>query len=202
MEGQRVAEIRIVDDAGHPVQEKVVLLALEPGKPFDFGEERESLRVLYSTGDFANIRVLASHVAEGLRVDFVVQRNYYNNVVRVEGLKEPPSEAAALAAMRLGLGEPFRESALREAIDRLKDTLRNEGLYQADVKWTLTPHEDTRQMDVLVTVVPGLRAVIGKFDLKNQTPYKDAELIVRSKIKPKNTLTSARLTRASQRLKK
>jgi outer membrane protein assembly factor BamA len=136
IEGQRVVEIRILDDAGHPLQEGTVLLALHPGKPFDFGEERESLRALYGTGDFANIRVLASHVAEGLRVDFVVQRNYYNNAVRVEGLKEPPSEAAALAAMRLGLGEPFRESALREAIDRLKDTLRNEGLYQADVKWT------------------------------------------------------------------
>ena len=202
IEGQRVAEIRILDDAGHPVQEKVVLLALQPGKPFDFGEERESLRALYSTGDFANIRVLASKVADGLRVDFVVQRNYYNNVVRVQGLKEPPSEAAALASMRLGLGEPFRESALREAVDRLKDTLRNEGLYQADVRWTLTPHEDTRQMDVLVTVVPGPRAVIGKFDLKNQTPYKDAELIARSKIKPKKTLTSGRLTRASQHLKK
>jgi outer membrane protein insertion porin family len=197
-----VAEIRILDDAGRSVQENTVLLGLQPGKPFDFGDERDSLRALYSTGDFANIRVLASQVAQGLRVDFVVQRNYYNNVVRVEGLKEPPSEAAALAAMRLGLGEPFRESALREAVDRLKDTLRNEGLYQADVKWTLTPHEDTRQMDVLVTVVPGSRAVIGKFDLKNQTPYKDAELIARSKIKLKNTLTSGRLTRASQRLKK
>jgi outer membrane protein insertion porin family len=202
IEGQRVTEIRILDDAGRPVQENTVLLALQPGKPFDFGEERESLRALYGTGDFANIRVLASHVADGLRVDFVVQRNYYNNVVRVEGLKEPPSEAAALAAMRLGLGEPFRESALREAIDRLKDTLRNEGLYQADVKWTLTPHEDTRQMDVLVTVVPGPRAVIGKFDVKNQTPYKEGELIARSKVKLKNTLTSGRLTRASQRLKK
>ena len=112
-------------------------------------------------------------VAHGFRVDFIVQRNFYNNVVRVEGLKEPPSEAAALAALRLSLGEPFRESTLREAIGRLKDTLRNEGLYQADVKWTLTPHEDTRQMDVLVTVTPGPRAIIGNFDVKNQTPYKE-----------------------------
>ncbi|MGA9246986.1 MAG: POTRA domain-containing protein, partial [Candidatus Acidiferrales bacterium] len=135
-------------------------------------------------------------------MDFVGQRNFYNNVIRVQGLKDPPSEAAALASMRLGLGEPFRESSLQEAIDRLKDTLRNEGLYQADVRWTLTPHDDTRQMDVLVTVLPGPRAVIASFNVKNQTPYKDAELITRSKIKPKNSLTSARLTRASQRLKK
>ena len=47
-------------------------------------------------------------------MEFVVQRNFYNNVVRVEGLKEPPTEAAALASMRLTLGEPFpREFAAR-----------------------------------------------------------------------------------------
>lgn len=202
VEGQRVVEIRVLDDSGHLIGGNATALPLEVGKPFDFSAERESLRSLYRTGDFANIRVVAAPVAHGLRVDFIVQRNFYNNVVRVEGLKEPPSEAAALAALRLSLGEPFRESTLREAIGRLKDTLRNEGLYQADVKWTLTPHEDTRQMDVLVTVTPGPRAIIGNFDVKNQTPYKEPELIARSKIKLKNSLTSARLTRGSQRLKK
>ncbi len=112
------------------------MLPFEIGKPFDFGAERESLRVLYRTGDFADIRVTALPADGGLGVNFVVRRNFYNNVVRVGGLKEPPSEAAALAAMRLSLGDPFRESSLREALARLKDTLRNEGLYQADVKWS------------------------------------------------------------------
>lgn len=202
IEGQKVAEIRIVDDAGKLVPGPPTPLPLEIGKPFDFGTERESLRVLYRTGDFADIRVATSPAAEGVRVEFVVQRNFYNNVIRVEGLKEPPTEAAALASMRLTLGEPFRESSLREAIDRLKDTLSSEGLYEADVKWSLVPHEATRQMDVLVTVQPGPRALVGSFVVKNQTPYPDAELIGRSKIKVKNPFTSARLTRASQRLKK
>ena len=202
IEGQSVTEIRIVDDTGTPVPGPATPLPLEIGKPFDFGTERESLRVLYRTGDFADIRVTASPAAEGVRVEFVVQRNFYNNVVRVDGLKEPPTEAAALAAMRLTLGEPFRESSLREAVDRLKDTLSSEGLYEADVKWSLTPHEATRQMDVTITVQPGPRAVVGSFVVKNQTPYHDAELISRSKMMLKKPFTSARVTRASQRLKK
>jgi outer membrane protein assembly factor BamA len=202
IEGQNVAEIRIVDDTGTPVPGPATPLPLEIGKPFDFGTERESLRVLYRTGDFADIRVTATPAAEGVRVEFVMQRNFYNNVVRVDGLKEPPTEAAALAAMRLTLGEPFRESSLREAIDRLKDTLSSEGLYEADVKWSLTPHEATRQMDVTITVQPGPRAVVGSFVVKNQTPYHDAELISRSKMMLKKPFTSARVTRASQRLKK
>ena len=202
VEGQTVAEIRVVDDTGNSLPGPAPSLPLEIGKPFDFGAERESLRVLYRTGDFADIRVTAAPLAEGVRVEFIVQRNFYNNVIRVEGLKEPPTEAAALASMRLALGEPFRESSLREAVDRLKDTLHSEGLYEADVKLSLTPHEATRQMDVLITVEPGPRAVVGSFVVKNQTPYHDAELIGRSKMKLKSPFTSARVTRASQRLKK
>jgi outer membrane protein insertion porin family len=202
IEGQTVAEIRVVDEAGNALASPAPPLPVEVGKPFDFGAERESLRVLYRTGDFADIRVTAVPLAQGVRVDFIVQRNFYNNVVRVEGLKEPPTEAAALAAMRLALGEPFRESSVREAVDRLKDTLHSEGLYEADVKWTLIPHPATRQMDVIVTVQPGPRAVVGSFIVKNQTPYSDAELISRSKMKLHKPFTSARVTRASQRLKK
>jgi outer membrane protein assembly factor BamA len=202
IEGQSVAEIRIVDDTGNALPGPTPSLPLEVGKPFDFAAERESLRVLYRTGDFADIRVTAAPVGAGVRIEFVVQRNFYNNVVRVEGLKEPPTEAAALASMRLALGEPFRESSLREAVDRLKDTLNSEGLYEADVRWTLTPHPATRQMDVVITVQPGRRAVVGSFIVKNQTPYPDAELIRRSKMKLNKPFTSARVTRASQRLKK
>ena len=202
MEQQRVADVRIVDESGRVVAQYATSLSLQPGKPFDFAAERDTLRQLYRTGDYADIRVTAEPSEQGLHVDFVVRRNYFNNAIRVEGLKEPPSEPAALASMRMGLGEPFRESALQESIERLRDTLRSEGLYQAKVTWTLTPHEDTRQMDVMVTVVPGPRAIVGSFVLQNKTPYPDDEIIRRSKIKLKNQLTTARLNKATQRLKK
>jgi len=127
-EGRRINDIRIVDEHGANVTVKSLALAIKVGKPFDFGEERESLRTLYRTGDFADIRVAASGVGDGVRVDFIVRRNYYNNVERIDGLKEPPKDPAALAALRLSLGEPFRESAVHEAIGRLQDLLRSEGL--------------------------------------------------------------------------
>jgi outer membrane protein insertion porin family len=202
IEGQRVAAITIVDSGGREVKPANVSLPLEIDKPFDYSAERESIRALYRTGDFADIQVRAEPSADGVRLRFVVTRNFYNNVVHVDGLKPPPTEAAALASMRLGLGEVFRESSLHEAIDRLKDTLRAEGLYQADVKFILTPHPDTRQMDVRVIVTAGMRASISSFVFKNQTPFPDANLAARSGVKVQSSLTSARLTRASQKLKK
>jgi outer membrane protein insertion porin family len=201
-EGQPVKQIRVVDESGAPVTEKMPALPLEAGKPFDFPAERESLRDLYRLGDYSDIRVSAAPEAGGLRVDFIVKRNFFNNVIRVEGLKEPPTEPAALASLRLNLGEPFRESAVREAVDRLMATLHDDGLYQAKITWQLIPHEDTRQMDVTVTVDPGMRARIGDISIVNQTPYPDAQLLHRTKISQKVEMTAARLTRGSERLKK
>jgi outer membrane protein insertion porin family len=201
IEGLRVAEIRVVDETGRAVQGFLPRLALQVGRPFDFAPERESLRQLYRLGDYSNIRVTATPESDGLHIAFLVQQNYYYNVVRIVGLKPPPSESAALAAMRLGLGEPYRESSLRDAVQRLRDALRADGFYLPAVTWSLGPHSDTRQMDVVVTVDPGPRAQIGDIAINNQTPFTTRQLLRRAKLKSKQDFTSSRSSRAAQRLK-
>jgi outer membrane protein insertion porin family len=204
-EGKPVAEVRVVDNSGKIVSEKVPILAVQAGKPFDYASERESLRQLYGMGDYASIRTTATSSANGLRVDFIVERNYYNNVIRIVGLRPPPSQAAALAALRLNLGDPFRDSSVREAIARLRDALQNDGFYNAKVTWALAAHEDTREMDVTVTVDSGPRAHVFGVTIVNKTPYADQELLRQTKMKPissKNALTSALLTRITDRLQK
>ena len=202
IEGKNVAEVRVVNDSGKPVAQKIPPLPLEAGKPFDYSAERESLRVLYRMGDYRSIEVNSVDEPRGLRIDFVVERNYYNNVIRIEGLKEPPSAPAALAAVRLSLGDPFRESALREAVGRLQSSLSDDGLYQAKITWSLNPHDDTREMDVFFTVDPGPRARVGNVHVENETPYTDAQLLKRAKISMKSAVTSAGLSHAAERVKK
>ena len=202
IEGQTVSEVRVVDETGKPATEKIPPLPLEAGKPFDFTAERQSLRELYRMGDFADIRVTSAAEAGGLRIDFVVERNFYNNVIQIEGLKEPPSNPAALAAVRLNLGEPFRESAVREAVARLESSLRDDGLYEAKVSWKLFPDVNAREMDVTFTVDPGPRAHVGAITIDNSTPYTDAQLLRRSKVSEKNAVTAAGLSHASDRVKK
>lgn len=201
-DGQPVSEVRVLDTSGHEIPEKIPPLSLKAGERFSFEAERESLRRLYAMGDFSDIRVTALRDAYGLQVHFTVQPNFYNNVVRVEGLKEPPSESTALAAMRLVLGEPFRESALQEAVTRLNGVLRDDGFYTAKITWSLEPHADTRQMDITVVVNTGSRARIGAIAIDNKTPYPNARLLRKSKLSGKKSLTSDRISGASQRLKK
>ncbi|MGB8592228.1 MAG: POTRA domain-containing protein [Candidatus Acidiferrales bacterium] len=204
VEGRLVAEIRIVDDTGRVVQDKLPAMALEAGKPFDMEAERASLRTLYATGRYAQIHVDATSEPDGVRLDFIVHRNLYNNVIRIDGLKEPPTEASALAAMRLPLGEPFRENAVTDGLKRLSDTLREEGLFQAKVEHTEEPHPENQQMDVIVRITPGPRARIGAIDVVNKSTFSDKDLLQRTRLKPnsKQDVTSSRVTHGVERLRK
>jgi outer membrane protein insertion porin family len=204
VEGRRIAEIRILDEHGAILPDKLPAMPLEPGKPFDMEQERQSLRALYATGRYSQIHVEAAPVDEELRLDFIVVRNLYNNVIRIVGLKEPPSEASALASVRMPLGEIFRESVLQDGLERLAETLRQEGLYRARVEQMLEPHEDTQQMDVSVHVVPGPRARIGAIQIVNNSSFKDQDVLRRLRLKPnsKQDVTSARLTHGTDRLRK
>ncbi|MDE3170573.1 MAG: hypothetical protein KGL75_10550, partial [Acidobacteriota bacterium] len=202
LEGQPVAAVNVVDGMGDAIPEKIPALPLHPGDPFHFEAERESLRRLYAMGDFSDIRVTAAREPAGLRIDFVVQRNFYNNVIRVVGLRPPPNESAAIAAMRLGLGQPFRQSAVREALGRLQGVLQDDGFYLPKITWSLEPHADTRQMDIAVAVAPGPRARVGEITISNQTRYSKGRILSKSKLSRKRSLTADQLSRASQSIKK
>lgn len=202
VEGKNVAEIRIVDQNGYVLSDKLPAMPLEAGKPFEMEAERASLKAIYATGRYAQIRTDTTPVSNGLRVDFVVEKNFFNNVLRIEGLKEPPTEASALAALRMPLGEPFREGTLADGLKRLRDSLQDEGLYQSHVGYSLEPIKETQQMDVSVRISPGPRARIGEITVVNHSSLTEKNLLSRSKLKTKQEVTSARLTKASERLRK
>ena len=197
-----VLGIRIVDSAGKVISEAPANISVMVGKPLDRHQVAESIRTLYRTGDYADLRAEAVPVSGGVMVNFIVRENFFVNEIIIQGLVAPPSDASAAAAMQLTLGQPYRAADVEEALTRLRETLRDEGLYDAEVTWESAPHADTHQMDIVVHVKSGERAKIGEIHLINGTEYRDAELLSRSKLKPGNQITVARLQRATDRIRK
>src|SRR5690348_12513655 len=198
-----VKAVRIVRESdGHLLAESPTGIFVETGKPLDREKIAESLRALYKTGDYADLQAVVTPVTDGIRLDFVARENLFFNLVRLEGLEPPPTESSAAAAMQIGLGQTYRKQFVDEALERLRDTLREEGSYQADVSAETLPHPDTHQMDIVVHVKPGPRAHVSGIQLKNDTAYKDANLLSRFKMKPGQAITSARLQRGTERVRK
>ena len=197
-----VVSVRVVHEDGSVVSTNPSALTVQAGQPLDKEAVAESIRTLYLTGDYANIKAVTVPEGNGVRVDFVVQDNLFTNQVIVEGLKSPPSESSAAAAMQLTLGQTFYPRDIDDAMARLLDTLRDEGLYQAKVQPELRPFPATHQIDVIAHVTPGERVRVGKIDLMNNSEYKDGELLAKLKFKPGMTLTSARLQSGVERIRK
>jgi outer membrane protein insertion porin family len=201
-EEQMVISVRVLTEAGAVVAEDPADLPLVAGRPYTGVAVRASLQHLYRSGLYSDIRAEAHPAPGGVRVDFICRQNFYINQVRVTGLRPPPGIALAMANLRLPLGQPFRETDLEDALERLRAALREEGLYEAEIEVALDPREDTRQMDVTVHITPGTRARFGQIDMDNQTDISVQALLARSKLKTGDEATSARLDRAGDRIRK
>ena len=201
LEGKHIASVRVVDDKGTPIPEKLATLPLKAGDAFHIDAERASLRALNQTGLFSDVQTKATSEADGLHVDFEVTRNYYDNVVRVYGLKDPPNEGTAVAALRMTLGEPFQISALNDGLKRLGQTLQDDGFYEAKWNYALARHPDTQEIDITVEVNPGPRAKISAVGINNQTSFTGKQILGKTRLKKGNVVTAERLDRGTERLR-
>jgi outer membrane protein assembly complex protein YaeT len=202
VEPPRVVAVRIVAESGAVLEQNPPRLTLQPGQPFSMEAESASLRELFRSGRYADLRAELADVPGGVRLDYVVRQNFYINRVRIEGLREPPGEAQALSALRLNVGEPFRETDMKEAIDRLRQALEDEGQYRTKIDYAATPHPDTFEIDIVVRVAAEPRARIGAITIQNQTQFSDAELRGHLNLKPGTELTTDRLNRVAERTRK
>jgi outer membrane protein insertion porin family len=201
-ETSRVVAVRVVTESGAVLEENPPKLTMQPGQPFSTGSESASLRELFRTGKYADLRAELAEVPGGVRLDFVVRQNFYVNRVQIDGLHEPPGEALALSALRLNVGEPFRANDMKEALDRLRQTLEDDGEYQSKITYDTTPHPETLQMDILVHVMEGPRARVGDITIQNQTGFPEQELRNHLKLSEGGQITIERLNRAADRARK
>src|ERR1700688_1062779 len=103
-----VTVIRIVTEDGRVLSQGPAGLPISIGKPLDRERVAQSIRILYRTGDYADVRATSTPMDGGVRIDFVVREQLYFNQVIIHGLVSPPTEASAIAAVQLPLGEPYQ----------------------------------------------------------------------------------------------
>ena len=197
-----IISMRIVREDGMVLKETPTGLPVELGKPLDRRQVAASLRILFKTGDYANLRAVTTPMDSGVRLDFVVEENLYFNQVILRGLIEPPSEASAAAAMQIQLGDIYRKEKLDAAILRLQDILHEEGLYQAKVASETVVHAENHQIDVIVHVAPGMRARVSAVQLTNNTEYQNAQILSRFKLKAGSPITNARVQKGTANIRK
>lgn len=202
-EGKTVRQINFRGVVGsNPVMLRG-LLTVRENTPLDKDQLQQSLRTLYATGRFASLDAEADAVSGGIALTFVAKENYFNGQLRVQGLTEktPPRASDLINSSRLDLGELFSEEEVLSAVERMKKVLADNGYYITSITYQLTPHEDTRQMDITFLVDQGPLARVGEVRIHDDTGIDPATIQKLTKLKRGAKVSNDHLARALQRLR-
>ncbi len=204
-QGETVRKIEFRGIAGSNSEMLRDLVLLKAGEPLDREALRESIRVLYATGRFSSLHVEATADSGGaVTLTFVTTENYFNGDVNVAGLnkKTPPKAHQLVYAAKLDLGELFSEDNVHRAEERIDKVMGDNGYYTSSITYDLTPHEDSRQMDVLFHVTPGPIARVGTVKIEGNAGITPDQVPQITKLKPGAKVKTSDLNRALDRLRK
>jgi len=198
----KLAAVRVVSEDGKVLQAHLQALPVQVGEPLRPEQVAASIRILYQTGNYADLRAVVFPEGDAVRLDFVARENLYFNQILINGLTSPPTDASAVAAMQLSLGQTYHEQDVKDAVERLREALKEEGLYRAKISVEEHPFPESHQVDVIVKLDSGPRVRAKKIELINNTEYRDADLLARFKLKPGSPLTTSKMQSGTERIRK
>ncbi len=203
-DGTKVEAI-LLPDIGNPKEEARVrdLLAQHVGEPLDREKVRDSIKALYATGRFADVRVEAErNGSEGVSLTFATVPNYFIGVVSVDSDMGKPTPGQVANASKLQLGQLFTTDKLDRALKNIKQLLEESGFYRHTLTHEETRHPDTQQIDITFRVVPGAQAHVGSIGISGNLKYSEGQVKDIAHLHPGDLVSAQRITDALDHLRK
>jgi outer membrane protein insertion porin family len=201
--GLPVREIRFALVAEREKDHLRDLLPQKVGQPLNRELVRESLKVLYETGLFADVQVSAERTDDNqVILTFSGVNNYFVGSVTVEGDPGRPSANQLVSATKLQLGEIYTPDKLERANKSILQVMADNGFYRASVTHDEHPHPETDQMDIAFRITPGPPAAVGEINVQGNTSYSKGQVEDIARMHPGDRVTADRVTNALQRIRK
>jgi outer membrane protein assembly complex protein YaeT len=158
-EGQPITDIKF-QPADQPLtnEQLITRLPFRPGSAFEERHLRRAIQNLFATGRFSDLAVDASEADGGVALKFITKRAYFVGRVLVTGVKTPPNGGQLAGATKLRLGEPYSDADKNQAIESVRNILRQNGFYNPSIDDELQYLPTTEQANVLLNVNTGKRA--------------------------------------------
>jgi outer membrane protein insertion porin family len=203
-EGLPVVEVKL---SGVPVQadrERLLrMIPQQPNAPFDRDKVRQSIKDLFATGRFADIRAETDKTSQGgIMLSFVTAPNYFVGGVTVEGSSGRPSANQIVNASKLQLGQTFTDDKLNRALENIGQLMEENGYYKSSVKAEEHKHEDTQQVDIVFRLSLGPHARVGAINVEGNPGYSEGQIEDIADLHPTDFVSVQRVTNALERLRR
>ena len=193
-----------VEGARHGVEDRVLGMVVQPvNAPINREAIRQSVRVLYGTGRYADVAVQVDALSDRrLSLTFVVVPNYFVGAVTVEGAPDHPTEGQIINASKLELGQRLTVENVARALERVRLLMQDNGFYQAKVAYSEKPDPETQQIGIHFEVVPRAAARVGEIKINSDAGLSLEEAEEAAHLHPGDRVTSERISGALERLRK
>ena len=194
----RSIELPGVLDRDHLLQ----MIPQKSGQPLDRDQIRESIRVLFATGRFADIQAEVTSDGSDVLLTFTTLPNFFVGAVDVEGAPGHPNTNQVLNAAKFQLGELYTLDKLNHALRNVRQLMQENGYYRARVTAESTSDAATQQVTILFHVTPGEPAHIGEVQVTGHAAFSQSRLQEVARMHSGERVTAARVTNSLQRLRK
>jgi outer membrane protein insertion porin family len=202
--GLPVAEIRFKGVAEREKDHLRELIPQKVGKPLDRELVRDSVKLLFDTGLFADLQVEAEKNSDDrVILTFSTVSNYFVGSLNVEGDPGRPSANQIVSSTKFELGEVYTPDRIERAQKNILQLMSDNGFYRASVTYEEHAHPDTDQMDILFRISPGPPASVGVVTVNGETGgYSKGQIEDIAKMHTGDRVTADRVTNSLQRIRK
>jgi outer membrane protein insertion porin family len=187
-----------VPDQDHLLQ----MLPQKPGQPLDRDQIRESIRILFATGRFADIQAEVTPSGAAVQLTFTTSLNFFVGAIDVEGAPSRPNNNQIVNASKLQLGELHTLEKLDHALQNVRQLMQENGYYRSRITAESTSNATTQQVNILFHITAGEPAHVGEVKLTGHATFSQGQLQDIARMHPADRVTAARVTNSLQRLRK
>ena len=151
------------------------LLAQKAGVAMEPALVTASVRRLFASGRYRDIRVEGVREGAGMRLIFVGVPRYFVGRVTIVGVKDERLASLLEYATKLQPGTDFTEAAIPAATEGVRQALASNGYYEPAIAVKTTVDEAGGQVNAEYTVSVGPQARVGKITVGGNDPGMTAE---------------------------
>ncbi|HVT44011.1 MAG TPA: outer membrane protein assembly factor BamA [Thermoanaerobaculia bacterium] len=199
--GLVVRDIAIRPDA--PIDEPLVreLIAIQPGEPLSIAAVQSTIKRLYGTGDFRDIRIEGDTAGDGtVDIALILSLSYRIATLAIEGAGDDRDRARREVLIRVG------DVLSLDAVDRsavaIQQMFARRGHLAASVDPETRFEREQNLADVIFHVTPGPQATIAAVEIDGETaPFTREQIIDAMRVQPGDAFRPDRARRAADRVR-
>jgi outer membrane protein insertion porin family len=195
-----------IEFAGVPEPDQQTLrgmIAAHEGEALDRRLLQESLRTLFATGRFADLRAECDRTTDGrVLLSFSSTPNFFVGRVSVEGAPAHPTESQIVNASKLELGELFNAEKMDRALANIRRLMEDSEFYRAAVTHSELQNPTNHQVEITFHVQTGEPARIGNITLKGKGIYSLGQIEDIAHLHPGNIISAQKAADALERIRK